>query len=274
MSATDCLHPRKPWLAALATFGAPGLGQLYNGQTRRSIIIYLLALAAFLIISLTPLGFSPLGILILVIVDVLIMIAVIVDAWIHAQKLRMYELRKYNRGYVYAGIAALHLLLVLPLMEYVFPKPTKAYRIPSSTMLPILQIDDHIVVDLTAYRSATPRRGDVVVFIYPDDPSKVMVKRVIGLPDETIEIKQKKVFINGRLLEKDWAIFEGTSSDVPGDNLLPTVVPADRYFMIGDNRDMSYDSRFFAPVSADKIKGKVLYIYWARDKSRIGTRIH
>ena len=141
-------------------------------------------------------------------------------------------------------------------------------------MFPTIHIGDHIVVDLTAYMSTAPHRGEVIVFTYPEDPSKDFVKRVIGLPGETIEIKQKKVLINGHPLTEDWGMFERSNANEAGDNLNPMVVPAAKYFMMGDNRDRSYDSRFWGAVSAPAIKGKALYIYWARDKSRIGRRFH
>jgi signal peptidase I len=114
-----------------------------------------------------------------------------------------------------------------------------------------------------------PERGDIIVFIYPEDRSKDFIKRTVGLPGDTIEIKDKKVFINGLL----WNDANGTHVDLlvipgavqPRDNFGPVTVPEDSYFVMGDNRDESYDSRFWGFVRQQDILGKALIIYWSWD---------
>ncbi len=113
-------------------------------------------------------------------------------------------------------------------------------------------------------------RGDVIVFQYPEDESKDFLKRVVGLPGDTIEIKDKIVYINGALVD-DKAYTKRVDPDTikreinPRDNFGPVVVPGKSYFVLGDNRDQSLDSRFFGYVEASKIKGKVSVIYWSWD---------
>ncbi len=120
-----------------------------------------------------------------------------------------------------------------------------------------------------------PERGDVVVFIFPQDPSKDYIKRVIGLPGDKIQIINKKVYINGKLYETPQAHYED-SLVIPApkspiesarDNFGPVVVPPNSYFCMGDNRDRSYDSRFWGFVPMDNLKGKAMIIYfsWAGD---------
>ncbi len=119
----------------------------------------------------------------------------------------------------------------------------------------------------------TIHRGDVVVFKYPVDPNRDFIKRVIGLPGETLELRDRKVYIDGRALEEPYAHYidqptspaeyrEVTSSDVLK-HYGPVVVPADQYFMMGDNRDNSADSRFWGFLPRDYIKGRALLIYWS-----------
>jgi signal peptidase I len=157
----------------------------------------------------------------------------------------------------------------------------QAYKIPSGSMKPTLLIGDHLLVTKFNYgvrlpllRSTLiplgkPERGDIIVFIYPEDRSKDFIKRTVGLPGDTIEIKDKKVFINGLL----WNDANGTHVDLlvipgavqPRDNFGPVTVPEDSYFVMGDNRDESYDSRFWGFVRQQDILGKALIIYWSWD---------
>jgi signal peptidase I len=147
-------------------------------------------------------------------------------------------------------------------------------------MAPTLQQDDLIMADLKAYRGRMPTRGDLIVFTYPRDPTKQFVKRVIGLEGDRIEIRDKQVYINDRPIEEpykvhsDGQIFAKTdappSFDSLRDNFGPLEVPAGHCFVLGDNRDNSLDSRFWGALSLADVKGRALYIYWAKDKKRIG----
>jgi signal peptidase I len=157
----------------------------------------------------------------------------------------------------------------------------QAYKIPSGSMKPTLLIGDHLLVTKFNYgvklpllRSTLiplgkPKRGDIIVFIYPEDRSKDFIKRTVGLPGDSIEIRDKKVFINSLL----WNDANGRHVDrqiIPGavqprDNFGPVTVPEDSYFVMGDNRDESYDSRFWGFVRQQDILGKALIIYWSWD---------
>ena len=121
-------------------------------------------------------------------------------------------------------------------------------------------------------------RGDVVVFKYPEEPERDFIKRVIGLPGETIELKQKKVYVNGTPLDEPYVHFleppgsvdsasEVTSLDVR-ERYGPVTVPADHYFVMGDNRDNSQDSRYWGFLPRDYVKGKALIIYWSYEAER------
>jgi signal peptidase I len=183
-------------------------------------------------------------------------------------------------------IEAILLAIVIALFIRTFV--IQAYKIPSGSMKPTLLIGDHILVSKFNYgvrlpliRSkiipfGTPKRGDIVVFIYPKDRSKDFIKRLIGLPGDTIEILDKQIIINGLL----WNDSYGVHTDnmvIPGavqvrDNFGPITVPEDSLFVMGDNRDESLDSRFWGFVPIKDVLGKALIIYWSWDREDHGVR--
>jgi signal peptidase I len=164
----------------------------------------------------------------------------------------------------------------------------QAYKIPSGSMKPTLLIGDHILVSKFNYgvklplmRSTvipigSPRRGDIVVFIYPEDRSKDFIKRLIGLPGDKIEVRNKKILLNGL----PWNDRHGVNVDsliIPGavqprDNFGPVTVPEGSLFVMGDNRDESYDSRFWGFVPMKDVLGKALIIYWSWNQEDHGVR--
>ncbi len=184
---------------------------------------------------------------------------------------------------------ALVIALVLALVIRAFV--IQAFSIPSGSMVPTLLIGDYLLVNKFVYGIRnpftnrvwiplrTPQRGDIVVFIYPQDPSKDYIKRVAGLPGDRIQIVNKKVYINEKLWEIPQAVNNDPLTIPPNkhhqeaarrDNLGPVVVPEDSYFVLGDNRDYSYDSRFWGFVSMDALRGQAFIIYfsWTSDQSR------
>jgi signal peptidase I len=143
----------------------------------------------------------------------------------------------------------------------------QTYTIPSGSMLDTLLIGDYIIVNRLAYKFSEPGRGDVVVFEYPVEPSKNFIKRLIGLPGDRIKIVNKDVYINGKALDepykevRDRNYYPATLST--RDNVEEFTVPKGKYFMMGDNRDASYDARFWGFISKDMMKGRALFIYWS-----------
>lgn len=157
----------------------------------------------------------------------------------------------------------------------------QAFKIPSGSMLPTLLIGDHLLVNKFIYGIRipftgkilipikSPQHGDVVVFRFPKDRSIDYIKRVVGTPGDTIEIKNKKVFINGQPMQDTKAHFSSPAvlnvQDSPRDNFGPILVPEQRIFVMGDNRDNSYDSRFWGFVDERDILGKAFILYWSWD---------
>ncbi len=160
----------------------------------------------------------------------------------------------------------------------------QAFKIPTGSMIDNLLIGDHIVVNKFIYGAPGPwldgtfpireiRRGDIVVFRFPEQPDTDFVKRVIGLPDETVMIRDKKVIVDGVALDEPYVLHEDPSvfPAQPGlpepyrsrDQFGPYVVPRDSYFVMGDNRDRSNDSRYWGVVPRGLIKGRAFLIYWS-----------
>lgn len=152
----------------------------------------------------------------------------------------------------------------------------QAFKIPSGAMEPTLLIGDQILVDKKAHRLDALTRKDIIVFKFPKDPSKDYVKRIIGLPGETLVIIDKELFINGALLKENYVIHADPliypSSSQPRDNFGPIKIPKGHLFVMGDNRDQSFDSRYWGFVEESKVKGKVINIYWSWDKKRNHVR--
>ena len=157
----------------------------------------------------------------------------------------------------------------------------QAFKIPSGSMLPTLLIGDHLLVNKFIYGIRVPfsgkilvpivdpSKGDVVVFKFPKDKSVDYIKRVVGTPGDTVEIKNKKVFVNGiAAVDPHAHVSSPTVLDAdasPRDNFGPVLVPEDRIFVMGDNRDNSYDSRFWGFVDQKDVLGKAFILYWSWD---------
>jgi len=170
-----------------------------------------------------------------------------------------------------AEALAVALLLAMVIRTFV----VQAFKIPSGSMLPTLEIGDHILVNKFVYGSRLeipltqislgqlpglrePRPGDVVVFIWPKDRSKDFIKRVIAVAGQTVEARGEQVLVDGKVQADAHAHYSGRHTDFG-----PFTVPAGHVFVMGDNRDQSYDSRFWGPVPIGDIKGLALVIYWS-----------
>jgi signal peptidase I len=138
-------------------------------------------------------------------------------------------------------------------------------RVEGTSMLPMLQDQDRLFVNKMAYRVGDIHRGDVVVFLYPHDHTKSYIKRVIGLPGDDLRIVQGRVFVNGKQIEEEYvpARFEDTRSQ-PDTVLLPH-----EYWVMGDHRSISSDSRDFGPVERNLIYGKAAFVYWPMDQAGV-----
>jgi len=185
----------------------------------------------------------------------------------------------------YAESIIIAVLLALVIRTYL----VQAFKIPSGSMEDTLAIGDHLLVSKFMYgtkipfvdqrvlKLRDPRQGDVIVFEYPEDPSKDFIKRVVGVPGDVVEGKDKKVYVNGKHYENPHEVHKEKETIPkemnPRDTFGPVTVPADSYFVMGDNRDRSYDSRFWKFVRRDQIKGLAFIKYWSWDREKFMPRI-
>jgi signal peptidase I len=134
-------------------------------------------------------------------------------------------------------------------------------------MQPAIEAGDYLICNLIFYRSHTPRRGDVVIFKYPRDESIDYIKRIIGLPGDTIELRQNTLFVNDREVQEPYAMYGGNGNGPTlwPRNYGPYFISENEYFVMGDNRDNSSDSRDFGTVKRENIEGKAAFIYFSWD---------
>ena len=179
-----------------------------------------------------------------------------------AHSLRV-ELHRPNRSVwrEYAETLIIAVLLALTIRTFV----VQAFVIPSGSMLPTLRIGDYLLVNKFVYLFRPIRRGDIIVFKFPHDEARDFIKRVVGLPGETLEIRDRQVFIDGKPLHEPYAVYSEPpllGSPVPY-HLGPMVIPPGHLFMMGDNRDNSLDSRAWGLLEESKVVGEASIIYFS-----------
>jgi signal peptidase I len=189
------------------------------------------------------------------------------------------KVRKSTKRLIWEYTEAIVTALLLALLIRAFV--IQAFKIPTGSMIPTLVVGDHILVNKFIYGVKVPftddkvlplkepEREDIIVFKYPEDPSRDFIKRIVAVGGDTIESKDKVIYINGEPVKEPYV--QHTDDSIrpggvePRDNFGPITVPEDEYFVMGDNRDQSYDSRYWGFVDEEAIKGEALIIYWSWD---------
>ena len=197
--------------------------------------------------------------------------------------------RKKDKSIIreYAEALGVALLLAIFIRTFV----VQAFKIPSESMLETLLVGDHLLASKFAYgikvpfthfylyKGDDPKRGDIIIFEYPNDPSTDYIKRVIGLPGDVIEVRKKQLYRNGEPVSESYVRhIDQLHFEPVRDNFGPVTVPPQKYFVMGDNRDNSQDSRFWGFVDRAAIRAKAWRIYWSWGHdgirlSRIGKAI-
>jgi signal peptidase I len=287
------MKKRNHWLAGLFSLFCPGLGQLYNGNLRLAGVAFVIstALTTFSTLILFE-GFSNL--LIALSLGLTLDAVLAVMGWKEAKRLGAVALQPFQRWWIYLGYAIV--LYGLPTgYGYIIPERFLSFQIPSESMVPTLLVGDRLVADGWAYWGKDPQRGDIIVFDYPRDPAIKYVKRVVGLPGDEVELKEGELYINQQLVEQSRTSEPSNSSsgweatryiEKLGDvnhviqrmqpsmnlNFGPVKVPEGKYFVMGDNRDRSSDSRVWGFVDRSAVNAKMRYIYFSWDSVAGGLR--
>lgn len=310
-SPTMAGHPRNPIWAVLLSFAATGLGHIYCGRLLKGLILFFASFAFAPIIVVTAQNAASAFMLSLVIGSLLLLLAVFIYAFIDAGLLarksgKDYQLKEYNHWYIYMLFIIVALSYPTNLASSIRDHVLQAFRIPSQSMAPSILAGDSILLNKAIYKIKAPQRGDLVVFIYPDDRRKYFMKRIVALPGESVEIRDNIVYINDQPLSQtfmettpaiNFNLNEGVQI-VQEDNgtkrypiiintarpqkMPKMVVPHGQCFVMSDNRQFTAqgshpfgDSRTFGPIPLADVKGRVDYIYWpALSWSRFGRFVN
>lgn len=289
--STSPVAGREPWLAVALSLFAPGLGQIYCGEIVRGLVLFLASLMFIPLVVLAALLAPATPILVALLLTALAVLGAyfyaVLVAYGSARKLREhYQTREYNRPLVYVLFLLVGILYSAGGAWYL-PHVFEAFYLPTESMAPTFLEGDHVLADKLAYRKGMPKRGDVVIFRVLHKPGLTWIKRVIGLPGDTVEVKDGEVFVNGKRLDRDRvpaSSFGGIAGAPEGQVFVESnagsryliqigkgknpdyskkMVPEDAFFVLGDHRDRSLDSRDpelgFVPLGA--ILGNVPYIY-------------
>lgn len=287
---------RVPWRAALLSVAAAGLGELYSGRPFRAIIVNLLALVAGLIyFKLLFIPRQPWNIVAPLLMLLSLWLFILWDA-IHCSRSAPldYRLKAYNRWYVYGLLIILVWVGHHSLRSFIHSRIAQGFKVSAESMFPTMLKGDHFLLDKRAYLRNAPQVGDLVAFRMPTNPTVIYVKRVVAAGGDTVKVKHDKVFTNGQPLNESFvrppAHPVTLRDDFPPNPNVPAatlvsdgfdpawaremprfinsdglhVPPAD-FFVLGDNRTDSYDSRYWGFVPRADILGKVSLVYFSWD---------
>lgn len=271
------LENRKWWIAGAFSFLIPGLGQLYNSQAIKGFVFYFLIFVLDLTFN-SKLGHAlenpdtltrpfVIGLLSILIATLLTYLLTIIDAIRFALKSGKNRRPKfYNRWSVYVSI-----LVVFCAFSYLIPQSpgifdtVKTFKIPSGSMQPTIEAGDYLICNLIYYRSHDPMRGDVIIFKYPRDEKIDYIKRIVGVPGDTVELRDNILLVNGEEIGEPYAVYNDTGNEHWPDPSTygPYFISENEYFVMGDNRNNSSDSREFGSIERESIEGKAIFVYFS-----------
>jgi len=267
---------RRWWLAGLLSYMVPGLGQVYNGRATRGLVFNfifttwggLLFGFVFILLKRPPDGAGIAALFFLFAVSTCIHLAVIIDAIRSAAKSgSAFSLRPYNKPAVYAAVLVISLGVDFSISSALREHVIKPFKIPTGSMEPTLIPGDFLLSNQLYFTDHNPGRGDVVIFKSPEDGKADFIKRIAGVPGDTIEVDGGHVTVNGNSVEApcvepaDPAAASGIAAGTGYAG--PLVIPEDQYYVLGDNRNHSLDSRQVGPIPRHSIKGKPMVIYFS-----------
>ncbi|MCD4722456.1 MAG: signal peptidase I [Desulfobacula sp.] len=292
---------RNPFVALVLSIAATGLGHVYCGKLTKGLILFFISFAFAPIIVTGIQSMSSTFSLILVIFSVLILVGVfiyaVIDAFFIAKRMDSpFVLKEFNRWYIYLLFIVVSISYPTNLSSNIRSHIIQAFTIPSASMVPSILKGDYVLLNKFIYNTQSPQRGDVVVFVNPNDRHKNWIKRIVALPNDTIEIRNKVLFINdeplayrsisktklsiiqdqitGSVVEE----INGTTnyqimlSNNSGANFRKMKVPNGHCFVLGDNRGNCEDSRHLGPIPLRDVMGRVDFIYLpAETWSRFGV---
>jgi len=289
------IKPRKAIVAFLLSVLVVGLGQLYNGQLKKALFFFFGILIYAIGINIFCIAYFWVYVVAFIILVILWLCAVI-EATLTAHKSKEYELKSYNKWYVYFLSVVIGYFAVYVGEDISKKTRYRLFKASSDTSYPNIFAGDRVLGDFGIYKHQEPTYGDLVVFLMPDGTNSVF--RIVGMPNDTLSVenqlvKYKNKEFSSKLIstlffeEYEMEEFVETlpngveykiiRSKIPFyqemNSLKETVVPSNSYFLLGDNRNLSADSRFIGFVQREQIQGKLLSVYFSKDFKRINISL-
>ncbi len=308
-AALNTKHRRQPWSAVVLSLIMAGLGHIYCGRFVKGLVLAFLS-CVFVPVLFGALSVSNFSVRIVVIITALlassaVWLVAITDSWYTARHTAEgYTLKDYNRWYVYMLLVLMGTGGSTQIAFNVKSTLLEAFWVPVASNYPTIVPNDRFLANKLAYKTSDPKRGDLIVFINPEDRRINYIKRVVAIAGDAVEIKEGQLYVNDEKLQRQMLaqstldnirvevkgeplegdVFEETNGDAKYKIFLarPTpetassdfakiTVPEHHCFVLGDNRNLSRDSRHFGPVPLGTVKGRADYLYWpAKDWSRFG----
>ena len=308
-AAENIKHRRLPWSAVVLSLIMAGLGHIYCGRFVKGLVLAFLS-CVFVPVLFGTLSVSNSSVRIAVIIAALlassaVWLVAIIDSWYTARHTAdSYTLKDYNRWYVYMLLVLMGTGGSTQIAFNVKSTLLEAFRVPVASNYPTIVPNDRFLANKVAYKTSDPKRGDLIVFLNPEDRRINYIKRVVAIAGDTVEIKDGQLYINDEKLQRQMlaqSTLDNIRVEVKGEPLEGDVfyetngnakykiflagpphnqassdfakitVPAHHCFVLGDNRNLSQDSRHFGPIPLATVKGRADYLYWpAKDWSRFG----
>ena len=285
------VKPRNAFVAFLVSLILPGLGQSYNGQLKKGVLYFGILFLYPFVFAITIGSTFFYGLVSILAIDIFLRIYIIIDAVKNAKRQKDYKVKPYNRWYYHLFIA-IGMFSVLMIYDINDVLGSKTFDVADTSMSPTFQVGDWLLADMKAYSKNKPDYGDIVLFSRSD--GFMYTFRVVGLPNDKLALVDNIVSINSNI-NKSTFIKETINNDIPvlefqeelpnghkhliykfqkssGNtraNIEEIIVPADSYYLLGDNRGASADSRYEGPIHLDRIKGRVMFSYWGQSLNRI-----
>jgi len=276
----ECQRAKRTLIALLLSLLFPGLGQVYNRQPRKGLVFAAAISALFFVSGSINLLHHFAGLILHVVALSGLSLFIVGDAVLAARKPKDSLAASQHSKLLYV---CLLLLLSFNLFAFVtdfyldIALGIRAYRIPSTVMAPTIAVGDRILADMRHYVKHVPQRGDVVIVRSPLEDS-LQVKRVIAVGGDVIAGNGQSVSLNGKTIQELYLQPVSAAEPIfydPHEEYGPLTIPPNQFFVMGDNRHHSFDSRYpgFGLVGIQRIRGKPLFIYWSEDWKRIGKPI-